>query len=114
MNTTQNSGLASPGDLESPETEIFGSCRARRQGTRIGRCAHAFACAVLLAVALVGMFTTPVRAGTLDTSSWLYKMKITFSGYDKAETLTNFTVLVVLRNNINPSFAIRGQNHILY
>ena len=103
MNTTQNSGLASPGDLESPETEIFGSCRARRQGTRIRRCAHVVACTALLAVALAGMFATPARAGTLDTSLWPYKMKITFSGYNKAETLTNFTALVVFSNNMNNS-----------
>ncbi len=40
----------------------------------------------------------------VDIRDWLYKLKITFSGYDGAETLTNFPALVELSPSIT-SFA---------
>jgi autotransporter-associated beta strand protein len=43
-------------------------------------------------------FTTPSF-----TNAYPYKMKITFSGYNRAETLTNFPALVVFSNNMNNS-----------
>jgi len=41
----------------------------------------------------------------LDTSGYLKKMKITFSGYSETETLTNFPALVVLSNNVASGFS---------
>ncbi|MDD4869986.1 MAG: LamG domain-containing protein [Kiritimatiellae bacterium] len=35
-----------------------------------------------------------------DFSTWTYRTKITFSGYDKNDTLTNFPLLVTLNTNI--------------
>jgi len=41
----------------------------------------------------------------LDTSGFLKKMKITFSGYSETETLTNFPALVVFSNGVGSGFA---------
>ena len=40
----------------------------------------------------------PGQAGVFD--AWNYRMKVSFSGYNRPETLTNFPVLVVLSNNV--------------
>ena len=49
---------------------------------------------VLLLLGLVG----GASAGVFD--AWNYRMKVSFSGYNRPETLTNFPVLLVLSNNV--------------
>ena len=53
---------------------------------------------VTLAAAVIHLGLSTAMAGTFD--AWEYRMKITFSGYDKPEPLTNFPALVVLSTNI--------------
>ena len=46
-----------------------------------------------LVVLVCSVLLTPVtHAKPYDT--WIYRSKITFAGYDKSETLTNFPVLL--------------------
>ncbi len=48
----------------------------------------------LLAVAFLGVAPLTATAAVYD--GWSQRMKITFTGYNKAEPLTNFPALVVL------------------
>jgi hypothetical protein len=59
-----------------------------RTRTRIG-------CAVVAAA----LWATTASAGLYD--SWANKAQITFSGYNRTGTLTNFPALVVLGTNIS-------------
>jgi len=56
-----------------------------------------------VAILAASGLTTMASAGLYDT--WSYKAQIQFSGYNKAETLTNFPALVVLSNNCFSGFA---------
>jgi hypothetical protein len=49
-------------------------------------------------VLLFVLLSAPVYAGVFD--QWVYRSKITFSGYDKSGTLTNFPALIILSTNI--------------
>ena len=52
----------------------------------------------IVLIALIGLL--PLSAQSTDFSSWLYKATITFNGYGKTETLTNFPALVNIGTNI--------------
>ena len=54
------------------------------------------------AVALVAGLSCVAAAA--DFSAWPMKMKITFSGYDRTEALTDFPALVVFTNNLAGHF----------
>ena len=56
-----------------------------------------------------GTGTGTIVDDDIDMSAWKYKMKITFSGYDKAETLTNFPALTVFNESI-PGFEYAAFN----
>lgn len=52
----------------------------------------------------LALLAAQASAGVYD--EWNYRMKITFAGYSKTESLANFPVLVVLSNNVqNSGFA---------
>ena len=55
-----------------------------------------------LAIGVMGMvgLLASGMVSAADFSSWQKSMPVTFSGYNKAETLTNFPALVVLSTNI--------------
>ncbi len=56
----------------------------------------------VLALATLALFV-PLAQADAGFSNWRYKMQITFRGYNKSETLTNFPVLVVFSNNLSGS-----------
>ena len=55
----------------------------------------------LVALAVLSCSVAATTAPAADFGSWKYGLGITFSGYGKAETLTNFPALVILGSNLN-------------
>jgi len=53
---------------------------------------------------LAALVATGLSAQAADFSAWSHKLKLTFAGYDRTETLTNFPALVILGTNV-PGFA---------
>lgn len=53
----------------------------------------------IIIMAIIAMGMRGISSGA-DFNAWTRKMKITFSGYDRNETLTNFPALVVLNTNL--------------
>src|ERR1039457_5777319 len=58
---------------------------------------------MLAGLAMVIMVCS-VSAVAADFSTWNHGMKVTFTGYNRPETLTNFPVLVVFTNGLGGGF----------
>ena len=55
----------------------------------------------IITIATLCLLMAVYKAEAIDLSSWAYKSTITFSGYGKTETLTNFPALVQIGTNIS-------------
>ena len=77
----------------------------KKQATeqRMGAGGSMAACLRIAAVAIAVGCAATARAGLFD--AWLKKMPITFSGYTRSETLTNFPALVVFSNGVPSGFS---------
>ena len=69
--------------------------KTSRTGYRMNHTLARIACAVIAAA----LWATTASAGLYD--SWANEAQITFSGYNRTGTLTNFPALVVLGTNIS-------------
>ena len=61
-------------------------------------------------IAFLSLSVLALSSGAMAgmNDGWLSKMKLTFSGYNKPETLTNFPVLIVFSNGIASGFSYGG------
>jgi hypothetical protein len=77
----------------------------KKQATeqRMGAGGSMAACLRIAAVAIAVGCAATARAGLFD--AWGKKMPITFSGYTRSETLTNFPVMVVFSNGVPSGFS---------
>lgn len=82
----------------SAPTDHAGCNAERSRGT--GACASRLWLAVALVMSVASATSRAGVGDPLNTSTYEYQMKITFSGYTGTSTLTNFPALVVLNTGI--------------